>query len=65
MNTDIKKLLNSKGVEQFIKEIQKGSSLIVEGLNAPAKAFVAACACEASGISLIILTGAGPEEFKL
>jgi len=46
-------------------ELKTGSSLLLESLTPPTKALVLAKAIEATKRPLIVLTGAGVEEFKL
>src|SRR5689334_9528631 len=58
-------LRKSASLNLFEKEIQGAHSLVIEGLGPSAKAFISAHASNISGKSLLILAGAGPEEFKL
>ena len=58
-------LLKSESVQQFEGLIRDGHSVVAEELLPSAKAFLAAHASAISNKSLLILTGAGPEEFKL
>ncbi|MBS0636329.1 MAG: transcription-repair coupling factor [Verrucomicrobia bacterium] len=55
----------SRFLENFNATVAEGSSLILEGLTPPSKALLLARAIEASNKPLLVLTGAGVEEFKL
>ena len=58
-------LERSASLTHFTTEIQAGSSILVEGLSPASKAFLIALAQEKSKKSILVITGAGPEEFKL
>ena len=59
------KLKASNFFESFTQEIQQGASLLLEDLIAPAKALVIAETALRAKKSVLVLTGAGVEEFKL
>lgn len=52
-------------LDTYASTLASGASLIVEGLTPPSKALLLARAIEASNKPLLVLTGAGVEEFKL
>lgn len=59
------KLKTSTFFETLSQEIQQGASLLVEDLIPPAKALVIAETARRANKSVLVLTGAGIEEFKL
>ncbi len=65
MHNILEKCLAHSCVQPFITEIQAGSSLLTTALAPSMKACLVAAALHASGKSCLILTGTGPEEFKL
>ncbi len=58
-------LKKSKSLQLFENEIRASNTLVIEELIPSAKAFISAYASAISQKSILILTGAGPEEFKL
>jgi transcription-repair coupling factor (superfamily II helicase) len=65
MHNLVDQLRKSFSIEQFELQVKAGNSIVVEELLPSAKAFVAAEACHLTKKSLLIITGAGSEEFKL
>src|SRR5258708_11077997 len=59
----IQELEKSPSIQQFEAEIHH--SFVIEELTPAAKAFVTARALAGTKKSILIITGAGPEEFKL
>ncbi len=65
MNTFFSECSKSEYLQKVEKELKEGSSFLFENLNPSSKAFMA-CYCQnVTNKSLIILTGTGPEEYKL
>jgi transcription-repair coupling factor (superfamily II helicase) len=58
-------LKKSPSIGHYTEQLAKGHSLLVEKLSPPAKACLTELAAESTGKSILIITGAGPEEFKL
>ncbi|MCE5293564.1 MAG: DEAD/DEAH box helicase, partial [Chlamydiales bacterium] len=59
------KVANSAFVQTLVQDVASGTSIIVEELSPSTKALVLAKSIEASQKPLLVLTGAGIEEFKL
>lgn len=62
---DRTKLARGSFFEELSTELLQGRDLLIEGLVPAAKALVLAESCHVAKKSLLILTGAGIEEFKL
>lgn len=65
MNTFFSECKKSEYVQKVEKELKEGSSFLFESLTPSSKAFISCLAQDVTNKSLIILTGTGPEEYKL